>query len=232
MTDDLTTVSGARGIRQPVVDGEVRASGALTGPESEPESGSESEPEPPARSAWRSLLEWVGVIVCALALAAVLQVFLVQAFSIPSRSMEPTLSVGDRVVVYKLGYRWGDIGRGDVVVFDNPSGGAGDDDLIKRVVALGGETFELRDGRVYIDGRALDEPYLKSAGASYPKQPMHGCVNAASPEMCIVPEGSVLVLGDNRQSSRDSRYFGPIDTDTVIGRAFLKYWPPNDVGGL
>ena len=186
----------------------------------------------PRPQALRTLFEWLLVAVCALVLALLLQVFLVQAFSIPSKSMEPTLSVGDRLVVYKLGYRLHDIGRGDVVVFHNPQESQEAGELIKRVVAVGGETFELRGGQVHIDGRPLEEPYLKAEGSSFPKQPIPGCLNAPSPELCEVPEGKILVLGDHRQSSRDGRYFGPIDVDTVVGRAFMKYWPPNDLGGL
>ena len=180
----------------------------------------------------RAVFEWLVVGVCALVVALVLQAFLVQAFSIPSGSMEPTLSAGDRVVVYKLGYRLHDINRGDVVVFRNPDPTPGADDLIKRVVALGGETFELRDGRVYIDGRQLDEPYLTSPGSSFPKAPIPRCAEAPAPDRCQVPEGAVLVLGDNRDASRDGRFFGPINVDSVVGRAFMKYWPPQDIGGI
>ena len=180
----------------------------------------------------RAAFEWLVVAVCALALALVLQAFLVQAFSIPSGSMEPTLSIGDRVIVYKLGYRLHDINRGDVVVFRNPDPSPGTDDLIKRVVALGGETFELRDGRVHIDGRPLEEPYLRSAGSSFSKQPIPGCDNNPASDLCRVPEGRILVLGDNREASRDGRFFGPVDVDSVVGRAFMKYWPPNDIGGI
>ena len=185
-----------------------------------------------AQRALRAMVEWLLVAGCALVLALLLQAYLVQAFSIPSRSMEPTLMVGDRVVVYKLGYRLHDINRGDVVVFHKPDETSHTDDLIKRVVAVGGETFELRGGRVYIDGELLDEPYLEVADSTFPKGPIPGCATDAAPDRCEVPEGMILVLGDNRQSSRDGRYFGPIDADTVVGRAFMKYWPPNDLGGL
>ena len=180
----------------------------------------------------RALIEWLLVGVAALGLALLLQIFLVQAFSIPSRSMEPTLVVGNRVVVFKLGYRLHDVNRGDVVVFSNPDQSGPDDDLIKRVVAVGGETFEMRDGYVHIDGRRLEEPYLQAVGSSFPKQPIHGCINPPEPARCDVPEGKILVMGDNRQSSRDGRFFGPVDVDAVVGRAFMKYWPPGDIGGL
>ena len=177
-------------------------------------------------------VEWLVVLVCALGLALLLKAFLVEVFIIPSGSMEPTLMVDNRVVVYKLGYRLHDVNRGDVVVFDNPGPGSGIDDLIKRVVALEGETFEIRDGRVYIDGTRLEEPYLQAGEATFPKAPIPGCVNEADSLFCEVPEGNVLVLGDSREDSRDSRFFGPIDVDDVVGRAFMKIWPPNDLGGV
>ena len=184
------------------------------------------------RRAWSLVSEWLVVGVCALGLALLLKTFLVEVFVIPSGSMEPTLMVDNRVVVYKLGYRFGDIGRGDVIVFRHPGQAADADDLIKRVVALGGETFEIRGTQVYIDGARLEEPYLPPVGSTHPTVPIPGCVNDPEPDRCVVPDGKLLVLGDNRPDSRDGRYFGPIDADTVVGRAFFKLWPPNDLGGV
>ncbi len=177
-------------------------------------------------------VEWLVVLVCALGLALLLKAFLVEVFIIPSGSMEPTLMIDNRVVVYKLGYRLHDVNRGDVVVFDSPGQSPGVDDLIKRVVALGGETFEIRDDRVYIDGARLEEPYLSDGESTLPKAAIPGCLNDADSLRCEVPEGKVLVLGDSREDSRDSRFFGPIDTDDIVGRAFMKIWPPSDIGGL
>ena len=180
----------------------------------------------------RSMMEWLIVLVCALGLALLLRAFLVEVFVIPSGSMEHTLLVSDRVVVYKLGYRFGDVGRGDVVVFRQPGQSDSADDLIKRVVAVGGDTFEIRDRLVYIDGRQLDEPYLRWPESTDPAGPIPGCLNPAERDRCVVPDGKVLVLGDNRWASRDSRFFGPIEVDTVVGRAFMKIWPPSSVGGV
>ena len=194
--------------------------------------GAERPPATRARRALGAALEWLVVGVCALGLALLLKAFLVEVFEIPSGSMEPTLMIDNRVVVYKLGYRMHDVNRGDVVVFHQPGQAADADDLIKRVVGLGGETVEIRDGRVYVDGTRLEEPYLAQAESTYPAVPIPGCVNPAEPDRCVVPKGEILVLGDNRPKSRDGRYFGPVDVDTVVGRAFLKLWPPNDVGGL
>jgi len=194
--------------------------------------GAEQLPPTAAQRAWGLASEWLVVGVCALALALLLKAFLVEVFVIPSGSMEPTLMVDNRVVVYKLGYRFGDVNRGDVVVFHQPGQTADADDLIKRVVAVSGETFEIRGSRVYIDGTRLDEPYLAQAASTHPTVPIPGCMNDPEPDRCVVPEGKILVLGDNRPDSRDGRYFGPIDVDTVVGRAFLKLWPPNDMGGV
>ena len=189
-------------------------------------------PPTAAQRAWSLASEWLIVGVCALALALLLKAFLVEVFVIPSGSMEPTLMVDNRVVVYKLGYRLHDVNRGDVIVFHQPGQTADADDLIKRVVALGGEEFEIRGAKVYIDGVALEEPYLPQAASTHPTVPIRGCVNDPEPDRCVVPEGQILVLGDNRPDSRDGRYFGPIDVDTVVGRAFFKLWPPNDMGGV
>ena len=178
------------------------------------------------------VVEWLIVIVCALGLALLLKAFLVEVFVIPSGSMEPTLMIDDRVVVYKLGYRFHEVNRGDVVVFRRPGEDSDADDLIKRVVAVGGETFEIRDGRVHIDGTRLEEPYLPDVERTLPKAPIRGCANEADSQRCEVPVGKVLVLGDSREDSRDSRYFGPVDVDDVVGRAFMKIWPPTDIGGL
>ena len=202
------------------------------GPDGPLDDEAEQTPLTAARRAWGLMSEWLVVGVCALALALLLKTFLVEVFVIPSGSMEPTLIVGNRVVVYKLGYRLHDINRGDVVVFHQPGQTAQADDLIKRVVGLGGETVEIRGGRVYVDGTRLEEPYLARAESTYPAVPIPGCVNPAEPDRCVVPEGKILVLGDNRPDSRDGRYFGPVDVDTVVGRGFLKLWPPNDLGGI
>jgi signal peptidase I len=181
------------------------------------------EPEGTApRSNAKSILEWVGVIVGALLVALVIKTFLLQAFYIPSRSMEPTLRIGDRVLVNKLSYKAHDINRGDIVVFERPKDEPPDaiKDLIKRVIALPGETISTQNGQVYIDGRPLREPYLPT-----------GTVTDNLPPTKI-PEGEVFVMGDNRGDSRDSRFFGPIDEDLIVGRAFVRIWPITHLGFL
>lgn len=174
-----------------------------------------------SRSA-RSAIEWVAVIVGALVVALVVKTFLIQAFYIPSESMVPTLRVGDRVLVNKLSYETGDIGRGDIVVFARPGGPGADGiaDLIKRVVALPGETVEGRDGSVYVDGERLDEDYLPTGVSTSPFPPY------------TVPDDHVWVMGDNRGASDDSRRFKAVPMDDVVGRAFVTIWPPSELGLL
>ncbi|HEX2274818.1 MAG TPA: signal peptidase I [Acidimicrobiales bacterium] len=167
-------------------------------------------------SALRGLLEWVVILAGALLLAFVVKTFLLQAFFIPSGSMEPTLKIHDRVLVNKLSYDLHDVNRGDIVVFRNPNGQEGSDvkDLIKRVIALPGERIEAGNGKILIDGRSLEEPYLRQSA-------LGGLVL----EPQTVPDGHVFVMGDNRGGSKDSRAFGPIDEDLIVGRAFVRVWP-------
>ena len=181
------------------------------------------DPEESApRSNAKSILEWVGVIVGALLVALLIKTFLLQAFYIPSRSMEPTLRIGDRVLVNKLSYKVHDINRGDIVVFERPKDEPPDaiKDLIKRVIGLPGETVSTQNGQVYIDGRPLDEPYLPAGTVTDNLPPTK------------VPEDEVFVMGDNRGDSRDSRYFGPIDEGLIVGRAFVRIWPVTHLGFL
>ena len=185
-----------------------------------------------SRRAGRALLEWIVIAVCAVVLAMLIEAFFLQAFSIPSSSMAPTLESGDRVMVYKLGYRFHDVGRGDVIVFELSNESSSAQDLIKRVVAVGGDTFEISNGTVSVNGTTLDEPYLEHLNSTYAKAPIAGCAKPAVPHRCVVPEGRLLVLGDNREFSRDGRFFGTIDENAVVGRAFMRYWPPSNFGPM
>ncbi|MGB3411340.1 MAG: signal peptidase I [Microthrixaceae bacterium] len=177
------------------------------------------------KSSTRNLIEWLGVIVVAVVLAIIIKTYLVQAFSIPSESMSTTLMIGDRVLVNKLSYDAHDLNRGDVIVFARPPGlpaKPGDPaDLIKRVIALPGETVVAKDGSIYIDGKRLDEPYLEDSVDT---------LDLDNP--VAIPKGQVWVMGDNRMNSEDSRFFGPIDDDTIVGRAFMIMWPPSRIGAL
>ena len=191
------------------------------------------------RSFWKEL---PFLIVVALVVAVIIKTFLIQAFFIPSASMHDTLLEGDRVMVNKLAYRFGEPHRGDVIVFDSPlvahdqtesflgrvvrnvgealGLSTPESALIKRVIALGGETIEIKGNRIYIDGVAIDEPYLT--------RPVN--MDAFGP--LTIPQGHVFVMGDNRNQSEDGRVFGPIPDSDIIGRAFVRVWPPGRWGGL
>lgn len=168
----------------------------------------------------RQLIEWAVLLGAALLIALLIKTFLFQSFYIPSASMYPTLKEDDRVLVNKLSYRLHDVNRGDIVVFKAPDGVATDDieDFVKRVVGLPGETVEARDGQVYVDGQLLEEPYLPD--------------DVVSPDFgpITLSDNHYWVLGDNRQNSKDSTYFGEVPGSDIIGRVFLKIWPPGDAG--
>tara|TARA_Y100001970_G_scaffold210926_1_gene257405 strand:- start:12801 stop:13661 length:861 start_codon:yes stop_codon:yes gene_type:complete len=194
-------------------------------------SGTEIEDEEPKKKTLKSFLEWGAVILGALLVAFLIKTFLMQAYYIPSSSMTPTLQVGDRVLVNKLSYEVGDIGRGDLVVFERPpSENTGKTDLIKRVIALEGELIEIVEGRIYItesqssSRQLLVEPYLATTTYTQGFENTDLCEKATE-NSCLIPENHVFVLGDNRDGSRDSRFFGPIEKDTVVGRAFIRLWP-------
>jgi signal peptidase I len=196
-------------------------------------------PEKPRRRSF--IAELPGLLLTALVIAVVIKTFLLQPFWIPSESMLPAIEVNDRVMVNKLAYRWGEPQRGDVVVFRDPRieepeesipeavirsvleavgiRTRGDEDLIKRVVGLPGETIEVRDSQVMVNGSALDEPYLPDV--FMPDEPP-----------ITVGEDEVFVMGDNRDASFDSRRFGPIPLDDLVGEAFVTIWPISHFGGF
>jgi signal peptidase I len=184
--------------------------------------------------------ELPGLIIMAFVLALLIKTFLVQAFFIPSGSMEPTLVPGDRVLVLKVPYYFGDPDRGDIIVFEDPdpsgvpergivSGffhwmfeGLGvqrpdSEDFIKRVIGTPGDTVWAKDGQVYVNGDPIEEPYLTQPTDDFRKT--------------IVPEGRLFVMGDNRGNSLDSRFsLGFVPIDKVIGKAEIVIWPPGDLG--
>lgn len=204
--------------------------------ESEPRS---SKPVKKKRSFWAEL---PGLLITALAIAVLIKTFLVQPFWIPSESMLDTIHVNDRVMVNKLAFQLGEPERGDVVVFRDPSEPEidegipeavirsvleavgirtrGSEDLIKRVVGLPGETITISNDTVHVDGVALEEPYL-SEDVTMPE---------AGP--FTVGDDEVFVMGDNREFSFDSRRFGNIELENLIGRAFVIIWPLSNFGGL
>lgn len=204
-------------------------------------------PGTPAKKARKSrvsfLIELPILVLVALVVAVLIKTFLVQAFWIPSGSMIHTLEINDRVLVNKLSYVFGEPESGDIVVFDPPFGAEVEneplleavvrtiaeslglqtpavEDLIKRVIAVGGEEIEVLNNEVLVDGVPIDEPYLDESVL----MPDFGPVQ--------VPAGTVFVMGDNRPRSQDSRRFGPIEVDSIVGRAFVRVWPFDRWGGL
>jgi signal peptidase I len=167
-----------------------------------------------ARGALRDLL---GTIVPAVVIALLIHACLAQATRVYGQSMEPNLHTDERLVVEKLSYRFHGPRRGDIVVLHDPSGGP--ELLIKRVVGLPGERVTMSDGRVYIDGVALAESYLSQS-------------TQGSGRSWLVPPLTVFVMGDNRNASRDSRVFGPVSLDQIVGRALFRYWPPAEIGSV
>lgn len=186
------------------------------------------------RFGWRQIREWVMVIGVAVLIATVLRTFVVQQFYIAGPSMETTLFGNDRVLVNKLSYRFGDPSRGDVVVFDRVTGDGNTvqhDDLIKRVIGLAGEEVEIRSCDVYIDGVKIEEPWLPAAMRDQDLSPAERC---GTPDVAVVVvgEGQVYLVGDNRPMSFDSRMFGPVDTNLIVGRAAVVIWPASDIALL
>ena len=165
----------------------------------------------------RALLDWIIVIGIALLVAFLVRTFVLAHFVVDGTSMSTTLHDGDRVFVNKLSYRLHDPNRGDVVVLHELEGAASRD-LIKRVIALPGETIEVRNCEVIIDGQLLEEPYLDPEVVT-----PDNCGGETPPT--TVPDGHVFVMGDNRGGSLDSRNLGPIDEDDLVGRAFVVFWP-------
>ena len=179
--------------------------------------------EKDSRSTMRSWVGFAIMSVVVVGLVALLRTFVFVPYEIPSGSMEQTIKTGDMVFSEKMSYYFRTPGRGDIVTFNDPE--VAGRTLIKRVIAVGGQTVDLIDGSVYVDAQKLDEPYT-SGKESYPLSHTASGVNVTFPY--TVPEGHLWVMGDNRTASQDSRYFGSIPIDSVTGRAAMIYWPFND----
>ncbi len=164
----------------------------------------------------RFLREVLETVLPALLIALLINVFVGQATRVEGQSMEPNLHTDQRLVIEKITYRFHGPERFDIVVLKAP--GQGDELLIKRIIALPGERVDIRNGQVYINGEKLDDPY--GQGETQPGR--YGSLT--------VPPLHVFVLGDNRNHSNDSRSFGPVPIDDIVGHAWFSYWPPEDVG--
>ncbi len=188
-----------------------------------PDNPGSAAPGTPRRRRWRrTVAETAIVIVVAVLLAGLVRTFAFQTFWIPSASMTPTLAVYDRVMVQKAFFTWHDVHEGDIVVFSQPPlddcpGPAGD--LVKRVIALPGQTIYSSGNSIYVDGRLLAEPYLPADDPLGPSIP-----NASPQHPYRVPVGEFYMLGDNRADSCDSRYWGPIKGSTMVGKVVLVWW--------
>ena len=213
-----------------------------------PDAGT-AQPESGKRS-MNSLLEFVLIVVVALGLALAIQAWLVKPFRIPSGSMEPTLDIGQRVLVSRVNYHVSDPDRGDVVVFKPPAGAddnrnecgvanfeppargqpcprptknRSDQNFIKRIVGEPGDRLKVLAGRVYINGKKQDEPFI---------QPDEACDICNLPKEITIPPDHFFMMGDNRGASADSRFWGPVPRDNLIGQGFFTYWPPKRIGTL
>lgn len=166
------------------------------------------------------LFEFALMLVVAFGLAYAVRTWLIQPYQVPTSSMTPTIEVGDHILANKLVYLTSEPQVGDIVVVDDPTGEV--DTLVKRVIAVGGQTVDLEDGHVVVDGEIRDEPYT------------HGL--PSEPQVVempyTVPEGEVWLMGDNRTNSKDSRTFGSVPVESVRGKAVAVYWPLSRIGSL
>jgi signal peptidase I len=197
-------------------------------------------------SASGSLLELVLIVAVALGLALGIQAFLIKPYKIPSESMVPTLEIGQRVLVNRIGARFSDPDVGDVVVFHPPTGAEQDDmcgeqppmgqvclkatphkadvNFIKRVVAGPGDRLSIRNGHVILNGKPQKEPFIRPCAG--------GAGECDFPREVTIPADTYFMMGDNRGSSDDSRYWGPVPRKWIVGEAFGTYWPPKRIGLL
>ncbi|MBD0317159.1 MAG: signal peptidase I [Thermoleophilia bacterium] len=188
-------------------------------------------------SPWRTIVDWIVTIAVAVAAVLAIKAWVVNPYRIPSSSMEPTLHCAepgpgcearfsDRVLANRFIYHFKDPERGDIIVFDVPETGirrcrlSGSETFVKRVVGLPGETIEGRSGRVLVDGKPLDEPYLDQLARD-------GITPFARRR---IPDDEYFMMGDNRGQSCDSREWGPVPRAKIIGEVFAVYWPPQRIG--
>jgi signal peptidase I len=198
------------------------------------------------KSATGSVIEFVVIVAVALGLALGIQAFIVKPYRIPSGSMEPTLDIGQRVLVDRVSKHFTSFHRGDVVVFKPPQGAdqetqcgdpnkppdepcpkptpqKSDTNFIKRIIGLPGDRLKVINGYAYIDGKKLKEPYIR---------PDASCPICNEPREITIPTGYLFMMGDNRGESDDSRDWGPVPKRWIIGKAFFTYWPPRRIGTL
>ncbi len=207
-------------------------------------------PKPKSRAG--GLVELVVIVALALGLALAIQAWVVKPYQIPSGSMEPTLDIGQRVLVNRFIYHFNEPQIGDIIVFHPPSGAessaecgvlrkgmepletgeacpkptptASSQTFIKRIVAVGGDTLSIKEGHPVVNGvEDKNEPYIKPCGGGY---------ECNLPKTIKIPPGYFFMMGDNRGESDDSRFWGPVPRSWIIGEAFATYWPPDRIGTL
>ena len=180
------------------------------------------DPQAPIKPWWQQHSETIRIFIVALAIALFLRAFIVEPRFIPSGSMEPTLQVGDRILVDKISMQWQEPQRGDILIFYPPKSPAIEDNTkayIKRLIGIEGDRIGVRSGKVYRNGEALDEPYIAEA----PKYMMR---------TVTVPKGHYWMMGDNRNHSNDSHIWGFLPKENVIGKATIRFFPFGDRLGM
>jgi signal peptidase I len=178
---------------------------------------------PPRKPRRRALIEWTTIIVIAVLASFLMRTYAFQTFYIPSGSMEPTLKIGDRIIVNKLAVSWGTINIGDVVVFKAPPAencGEPVTDLVKRVIGVPGDTLTSKGNTIYVDGKALDETWTHTEPIGQPIAKIH------------LKKNMYFMMGDNHSDSCDSRMWGPVPRSDIIGKAFVRIWPLSRIGFL
>jgi signal peptidase I len=183
-------------------------------------------PRAAAGRRWRWVVEWAVVLMVALAVALLVRTFVVQTFFIPSASMEPTLQIGDRILVDKLSYKLHAVHRGDIVVFGRPPGETSSQDiqdLVKRVVGMPGETIWSTGQHVYVQGADTHGKVVEVP------EPVPGTLLGPPIRRFTIPANDYYVLGDNRSNSDDSRFWGPIPRSLIVGRVVMRIWPLSHV---
>lgn len=195
--------------------------------------GNASKSKDKTKNIIREILEWTATIIFALVAAMLIKSFIFVPIEVRMVSMQDTLFEGQRLIVYKLGYRFELPEKGDIIIFEHQEGrfegllkylpvpNPGEVDFIKRVIALPGDEIDIKEGQVFVNGKLLDEPYVKGSTDSR---------NMSLPVK--VPANKLFVMGDNREHSSDSRELGFIDLNKVRGKAVLRIWPLKYFGGI
>ncbi len=192
----------------------------------------------------RLIAEIVVIIVVAFILSFVVRTLLVETYEVPSGSMEDTIQIGDRILSEKISYYFGEPQKGDIITFESPiqsedssssysvtttdQDTANQEIFVKRVIATEGDTIDIRNGSVYVNGELLAEDYVKDGDPTVTFTSTYQDMEIEYPY--TVPEDELWVMGDNRTNSRDSRYFGPIEVSSITGRVFFRYWPLHRFG--